>query len=67
MQGAAPTSVNNVGGLLALKNTPWEPHAVLSNLNRPVICGDSLGHKLLVSCDVGIYLVSGEFYTISVL
>eukprot|EP00111_Clytia_hemisphaerica_P002541 TCONS_00007245-protein len=58
MQGAAPTSVNNVGGLLALKNTPWEPHAVLSNLNRPIICGDNIGNKLLVSCDVGIYLVS---------
>jgi len=60
MQGAAPTSVNNVGGLLAVKNTPWEPHAVLSNFNRPIICGDNIGNRLLVSCDLGIYLVSGN-------
>lgn len=62
MQGVAPTSVHNVGGLLALKNTPWEPHAVLSNFTRPIICGDSFGNSLLVSCDLGIYHVTGMIF-----
>lgn len=58
MQGHAPTSVNNVGGLLAVKNTPWDPQPVLSNFPRKIICGDSFGNSLVVSCDLGIYHIT---------
>ncbi|XP_065647136.1 GTPase-activating Rap/Ran-GAP domain-like protein 3 isoform X2 [Hydra vulgaris] len=57
LQGVAPTSVANVGGLRALKNTPWTPHAVLSSFSYRIHCGDSLDNSLLVSTDLGIFLI----------
>lgn len=58
MQGHAPTSVANVGGLLAIKNTPWNPQRTLSTFTRKIHCGDTFGTSLLISCDHGIYHIT---------
>jgi len=65
LQGDAPTSLANSGGLLATTHSsvrPWEPDCVTSIFPLRVICGDSFGDGLLLATDRGVYIAQGDAF-----
>lgn len=62
LQGDAPTSLANSGGLITTRSSPWEPDCMTSVFPLKVLCGDSFGDGLLLATDRGLYTVQGDSF-----
>ncbi|XP_065068004.1 GTPase-activating Rap/Ran-GAP domain-like protein 3 isoform X1 [Rhopilema esculentum] len=62
LQGDAPTSLANSGGVITSRSSPWEPDCITSVFPLKVVAGDSFGDGLLLATDRGLYTVQGDSF-----